>query len=337
MGDERVALWGRIEAHLGEATGQVAQVLGLRPLAGGACQDNLAVELELGGARGRWVLRSDAPGGLAGSLRRREEFEVIGRAVAAGVPTPAAAWPSEGLVRPGAGAYFLAWREGVAIGRKVLRDPGLERARARLPAQLAEALARVHALRPPDPGLFDGAPAPADPAEAALGSLRQSLDRLPVPLLGVELALRWLEDHPPAPGPVVLVHGDFRVGNFLVGPEGLEALLDWEFAHWGSPYEDLAWLCVRDWRFGKLHLPVGGLCEREPFYEAYAAASGAPVDPAAARWWEVYGNARWAVGAAEQAERYLEGGEADLELLAIGRRSAEMEWEALRLIGGGHA
>ena len=52
------------------------------------------------------------------------------------------------------------------------------------------------------------------------------------------------------------------------------------------------------------------------------------------RWWEIAGNLRWAVGAHEQAQRVLSGAETDLELLAIGRRACEMEYEALRLVEG---
>ena len=43
-------------------------------------------------------------------------------------------------------------------------------------------------------------------------------------------------------------------------------------------------------------------------------------------------NVRWALGSIHQGLRYL-AGDRDLELIAIGRRSVEMEWEALRLIG----
>ncbi|MER3453298.1 MAG: phosphotransferase family protein, partial [Acidimicrobiia bacterium] len=54
-----------------------------------------------------------------------------------------------------------------------------------------------------------------------------------------ELALRWLWANRPAPGGTAVVHGDFRMGNLLVGPEGLRAVLDWELAHVGDPLEDL--------------------------------------------------------------------------------------------------
>ncbi len=81
--------------------------------------------------------------------------------------------------------------------------------------------------------------------------------------------------------------------------------------------------------------PVGGFAKREPFYAAYEKASGRQVDRADVHWWEVMGNLRWGAGACYQAERVLTGGEWDLELLAIGRRAAEMEYEILRLIEAG--
>ena len=99
--------------------------------------------------------------------------------------------------------------------------------------------------------------------------------------------------------------------------------------------EDLGWICVRDWRFGRLNRPAGGVATRADFYAAYAEASGKDVDPADVHAWEVLGNLRWAGGAIYQGERVLEGHSTDLELLAIPRRAAEMEYEALRLIDVG--
>jgi aminoglycoside phosphotransferase (APT) family kinase protein len=39
----------------------------------------------------------------------------------------------------------------------------------------------------------------------------------------------------PQPSRIVAVHGDFRNGNFIVGPEGIRSVLDWKLAHVGSP------------------------------------------------------------------------------------------------------
>ncbi len=171
-----------------------------------------------------------------------------------------------------------------------------------------------------------------DPVYAALQAVQRQLGAFVEPHPALHIIVAWLERHAPRRSDVVLVHGDFRVGNFIVSPErGLEAVLDWEFAHFGAPEEDLAWIAVRDWRFGRLDRPVGGLCERARWCRAYEAAAGRRLDPEALHWWEVLGNARWAAGAVQQAERVLTGREDDLEFVAIGRRAAEMEWEALRL------
>lgn len=150
--------------------------------------------------------------------------------------------------------------------------------------------------------------------------------------------VRWLEEHAPSNDPVsVLVHGDFRAtGNFLVDRAASPPCSTREFAHFGSPYEDLSWLSVRDWRFGQLALPIGGTPrEGRSTTNAYEAASGHALDTAKLHYWEVLGNVAWALGAACQTERYTHGGEEDLELLAIGRRASEMSREALRLVEKG--
>jgi aminoglycoside phosphotransferase (APT) family kinase protein len=329
-----------LAARLGTLTRGQVRVENVVPLVGGACQDNFQVEVTIEGGehagRHRLVLRSDARRSLPGSLGRKDEFAVIRAAHARGVKTPGVLFLLPSLFRDGADAYLMEWKEGEAIGAKILRDPGLSEVRPRLPAELAQVLAQIHTMTPDNaPELnphFARTPPDRDPTEAALDWQYDSLDRLPEPHLGLELALRWLKAHRPKRRELTLVHGDFRTGNFLVTKSGLNAVLDWEFAHWGSPIEDIAWLCVRDWRFQNLKAPAGGLCTRREFYEAYERASGRQVDPEEVRFWEIMGNVRWAIGAVAQGLRYLEGDEVDFELLAIARRAVEMEYEALRLM-----
>ncbi|MDP1827345.1 MAG: phosphotransferase family protein [Archangium sp.] len=325
--DERVE---RIRSALSRHGATLEDV---KPLHGGACQENFRVELKVDGAPLRLALRSDAPTSLPGSIKRRVEFEVIRAAVKAGVKTPGVRWLEPNLLRDGADAYFLEWAQGEAIGRRIVRNPELEAARAKLPTELAQTLAKLHTVTPATALPFSAPP--QGPARAALDDLRKMLDGLPGVYPAVEFALGWLHARLPKTGEVVLVHGDFRTGNFLVTPEGLSALLDWEFSHFGSPYEDLAWISVRDWRFNRLDKPIGGFAARAPFYEAYEQASGRKVDVEQVLWWEICGNLRWAVGSVFQGERYLSGEERDLELIAIARRNVEMEFEALRLIRRG--
>ncbi|MEK6608273.1 MAG: phosphotransferase family protein [Myxococcota bacterium] len=335
MGEDLTALAKRIEAHVGAATGAPAAVSTIARLPGGACQELFRVDLATAGFEGRVVLRSDAPRSLPGSIDRRQEFRVIEAALAAGVRTPRVQWLTEGLVRDGAHAYFMDWADGEAIGRRVVRNAELEAARAKLPAELGAELARIHSITPARaPQLFPSVV--ADAAADRIRFARAMIDRLREPHPALEFALRWLSSHAPATREVVLLHGDFRTGNFMVTPLGLAAVLDWEFSHWGAPAEDLAWISLRDWRFGRLDRPVGGFGAREPFYDAYERESGRRVDRRDVRWWEIMGNVWWAAGCVCQGERYLSGEESDLELVAISRRSAEMEFEALRLIEAGY-
>jgi aminoglycoside phosphotransferase (APT) family kinase protein len=324
----------RIEAISAALAPHGATLISCKPLYGGACQENFRVELSLDGQPLTLALRSDAATSLPGSLRRRDEFAVLQAAVAAQVKTPAARWLTADLLRQGADAYFLDWAPGESIGRRVVRNPELAQARQQLPEVLAQSLARLHRITPQTQKL-PLEPPTQGPARAALGTLRRMLTVIPGSCPAVEFALAWLSERLPASEACVLTHGDFRTGNFLVTPEGLSAILDWEFSHFGSPYEDLAWISVRDWRFGRLELPIGGFAKREPFYAAYERASGTRVDLAQVLWWEVFGNLRWAVGSVFQGERYLGGEQTDLELLAIARRNVEMEFEALRLIRRG--
>lgn len=311
-----------------------ATLTSVKPLHGGACQENFKVELTVDGKAQTMALRSDAKSSLPGSIQRKAEFSVIEAATRVGVKTPAARWLSLDLLRPGADAYFLDWVSGEAIGRRVVRNPELEGARAKLPGDLAATLAKLHTVTPATTTLPLGVPK-TSPAEAALRDLITMMDRMPGVYPAVEFALQWLTARIPSEREVVLVHGDFRTGNFMVTPDGLSAVLDWEFARWGSPYEDLGWISVRDWRFNRLDLPVGGFSKRAPFYAAYAQASGRAVDESAVLWWEIVGNLRWALGSVNQGERYLSGEQTDLELIAIARRNVEMEFEALRLIRRG--
>ena len=187
-----------VEALLSGRTGAGVKVKALQPLFGGACQDNYKVELgfsggEFAGDR-RMVLRSDANQSLPDSLDRAHEFQVIQAAVAAGVRTPPARWLSEGLVRPGAGAYFLDWAEGEAIGRRVVKHPELAAARETLPEALAAELAKIHTVtRASAPSLAidrDGQ-AGKGPAAAAMAHARVMADRMKAPHPAIELALHW--------------------------------------------------------------------------------------------------------------------------------------------------
>lgn len=330
------SLQSRLQPYLARRLNAPVSITRFTALIGGACQDNYAVDLYVGDdpTPGEYVLRTDKGRALALSLSREAEYHVIESAYRAGVktPKPFLLEPSPEVL--GHPFYLMARIAGTAIARKVLSDPGLASVRAKLSVELAEQLARIHTITPE----HDGPPLPVpkqSPVQSALEQARASLDGLSEPLPALELGLRWLQANAPPKSRVTLVHGDYRTGNFMVTPDGLSGVLDWEFAHYGDPLEDVAWIGIRDWRFGRLEQPVGGFAYREPFYRAYEAASGREVNAAYVHYWEVFGNFNWAGGAAQQAERHLSGADRSIELASIGRRVPEMAYEMLRLIERG--
>jgi len=326
----------RLRAWLGERLGcRAVRIVRLAPLAGGAIQDNHALDLEVEG--GAWhgalalVLRSDAPATLATSLGRAEEFAVLETARAAGVTVPEPLWLCTDRAVIGRPFYLMRRLPGVAAGHRLVRDPALtEATRERLVERLGAELARLHAVRPPEPRLaFLAPPAGGAAAAARIATYRGYLDALPEPQPVLEWGLAWLERNAPPPGEVVLCHSDFRTGNYLVHEGELAGILDWEFAAWSDPHEDLAWFCARCWRFGAWEREAGGMASREAFYRGYQRASGRRIDAERIAYWEVMAAARWALIALQQAERHCSGGERSLELALTGQMVAEMELEML--------
>ncbi len=315
----------------------------LRLLTGGASRQTWSFDALIEHADGRsetlpLILRSDKRGGTT-FMPRDLEYRLLEAAQAAGVPAPRVhAMGDDSL---GAAGFLMARVEGETIARKLLRDDEYAKAREVMTAQLGAILAAVHRIPPDTPGLeaLTRPPEGKSPAEAELDRFEATYRAItPEPHPAFELAIRWLRRNMPAATGVALVHGDYRIGNVMFGAEGARAILDWELAHVGDPIEDFGFFCVRSWRFGNDALPAGGIGTREEMWAAYEKAGGRKVDPAAARWWEVFGNLRWGVICISQAGTFLNEsvrkllppGSA-LELAAIGRRTAETEWELLNL------
>jgi aminoglycoside phosphotransferase (APT) family kinase protein len=277
-----------------------------------------------GDSQKRYVIQQAVIDAMAtgdGPLSMQTQAEVLSRAAAVGVPVAApiasGAWNDR--------EYLIAeWRHGEALPPKMLRDPDLDQARRRLNADCAQALARIHQI--PTEGLEI---TPQD----RVGVYRARLDQIGEPRPVLELGYRWLAANRPPARPDVLVHGDFRLGNLLVGPEGLEAVLDWELAHLGDPHEDVAWATIRAWRFDR-HRQPGMFPDPTEWLAAYNLAAGADaaLDPNTFRWWQIAGTWVWAVMSALQARRHLDGWMQSLEHAVIGRRVCESEWDLLELL-----
>jgi aminoglycoside phosphotransferase (APT) family kinase protein len=323
----------RLTDWLAGEAGAPVRILATERLSGGAIQENHRLDIDVAG--GPWpgrhdlVLRRDAASAVATSHSRAEEFALLKAAHKAGVavPTPCVLCTDESLL---GGPFFLMHCvTGEARGGRLVRnapDAALVRA-------IGANLARIHTIAPPRDDLAFLGPPPEDPARAAVAQYRAFLDALPDPHPAVEWGLTWLADHAPAPDDIVLCHRDYRVGNLMIDGGTLSATLDWEFAGWSDPLEDIGWFLAKCWRFGRWQEEAGGLGPRGAFLDGYRDASGRAVDPAAVTYWEVMAHVRWAVIALQQAWRHVSGEEASIELALTAHVVPELEAEILAMTG----
>jgi aminoglycoside phosphotransferase (APT) family kinase protein len=251
------------------------------------------------------------------------EASAMAAAGAAGVPVPGVLTASDDGAVLGSAFMIMDRVEGETIPRRILRDDDLAPARARFARDCGRILGVLHGV--------DLTALPGLEADDPLERYRAILDQLGAPSPTFEWAFRHLAASRPDPSPVGLVHGDFRLGNLMVGPDGVRAVLDWELVHLGDPLEDLGWLCTRAWRFGS-PAPVGGVGEYDDLLAGYAQATGRVVSLDTLRWWETLGSLKWGIMCLMQASFHLSGARASVELAAIGRRVAENEWDLLELL-----
>src|SRR5258707_4398551 len=245
-------------------------VSGAARLSGGASQETWSFDIVHPDDNIGAILRRAPPGYGAAPSRAAglgAEAVLMQLAYEAGVPSPRVLHVLQ--PRDDLGTGFIMQRvEGEAIARKILRDEKFASARPLLARQLGQVAAGIHGLALPKLPKLRGMTAAKEIAE-----MEREYRGFEWPRPVFELALRWLRDHDPGPSEeVTLVHGDFRHGNLIIGPDGVRAVLDWELAHFGDPMEDLGWICVNSWRFGEIDKPVGGFGTREDMFAGYEEA-----------------------------------------------------------------
>jgi aminoglycoside phosphotransferase (APT) family kinase protein len=302
---------------------------------------SLPVRLSGGASQETWAFEAISRQGTVPLILRRAPGGTFERDVAAGLATEALVVRTVGEanvpVAPvrhiltdeeGLGRGFISDRiEGETIPRKLLRDDEYADVRSRLAPEIGAILAHIHSVpRAVLPRLATRG------ADETLAYLRQELDTSNPPSPILELAYRWLCDHKPGAIAPRLVHGDFRNGNLIIGPDRVRAVLDWELVHLGDPMEDLGWFCAMPWRFGAIHAPAGGFGSREALYRAYACTSDGPIDLERVRWWETLASLRWGVNCRSYVALFESGQDRSVERAMIARRASENEIDLLRLM-----
>jgi aminoglycoside phosphotransferase (APT) family kinase protein len=277
------------------------------------------------------VLQQSFAGETPRSMSRAVQAAVQTRAGEAGVPVPEillVLTPQDGL----GDGFVMAFVAGETLAPRYLRQDDYAGARRAMTRQTASALARLHTA-PAE--VFAGLGLPVLDGPAHLQSLLASYDALDGAVPVFELAFAHLKRRLPPCQQPVLVHGDFRSGNFIVGKEGLRSVLDWELAHLGDPRLDIGWLCTNTWRFGNWQKPVGGFGDRQDFYHAYEQAGGAPMEADVAAAFEMLGSLRWGVMCMQMAAGHMEGDAVSVDRAAIGRRVSETEADLLYMLREG--
>lgn len=318
-------LTARLVDVLVPVLGTGTRVENLRELTGGASRTTWSFEAVTAAERRALILRTGPPDEVHAGMEL--EAGAQRAAAAAGAPVPHVLVASNCTAALGNPFLVCDFIPGETIVRRIQRQLD-DTTRAKLLTQCARALAAIHRAEPPtDIGLTE---------LDQVGQWRDRLDEMGDTTATFEWAFRWLAANRPPASPPRLVHGDFRMGNLIVDGSDLVAVLDWELVHIGEVYEDLAWFCIRAWRFGAPEtLAAGGLGSIESFLTAYEEAGGATLDRAAIRWWLVLATLRWGVICRYQAERHLSGQTPSVELATIGRRVCETEWDILTLLDGG--
>ena len=290
-----------IRAEIGEAF----EIRDPRWLAGGASKLQMAFMLEWtrpgsGRERTPMVLRMEPAESLVESSRLRE-FEVI-RAYQGVVPVPEVFWvdrDGDFLPYPAIVYSFVAGvtkpsgAQSQATGMGTYMAPQW---RATLGPQFVETLAHIHAcdLSHKDLGAFD-VPAPGTHSiELALNHWERVWEEdadEDIPLM--RLACAWMRENMPACPRPVMLHGDYRVGNFLFTEHDarFSTVLDWEMARFGDHHFDLAWAAnpaygtPDDAGRGSL---VGGFMPEQEFFDRYEQHSGLAVDASSLYFHKVY-------------------------------------------------
>jgi aminoglycoside phosphotransferase (APT) family kinase protein len=282
-------------------------------LGGGSSKQNWSFDATWTGAGGgvleRLILRQDAEEGVV-STSLAVESELMDALVGTGVPVPTV----HGADTTGAifaSPSIVVSRLPGRADRAVLRDAdpfglGAE-GRLSLAHQLADLLADIHAVDAgaltavlPDPG--------PDPAAHELlhwtAQLAAERERGHGDAAVLDDTLRWLHaNRPDPPARLVLVHGDFRPANVLVDAGRVTALLDWELAHLGDPFDDLGWYTGAIYR--REHFLDGWTVE--DFLGRYHERTATRPDAGRLRFWQVLSTFRLTVIAVRAVRLLAEG------------------------------
>lgn len=290
----------RLEKVLRDLGVADAEVSEFRRLAGGASKEQFLFRLSAPGREPeQLVLRLDPRDSVLETSRERE-FEIL-EVARDFVPVPVPRWLDPDGHWLGAPAMIMTFVAGTTkpsaggAGVSGLGTGFTPELRRILAPQFMEHLSAIHRIDIRDPRLAHYDVPDADPLQAARFRVnlwsrvwRESA-AAPNPVFAVVES--WLRANMPAADELVLVHGDFRTGNYLFDEASgkISAILDWELAHIGDFHEDLAWSFVEIFgaRDEEGRYLCSNLMHEDEFIARYESATGRTVNRRTLRYYRI--------------------------------------------------
>jgi aminoglycoside phosphotransferase (APT) family kinase protein len=229
------------------------------------------------------VIRREPSGGILETYDLSKEFRLLKALVTGGITVPRVLWhepDAEVFKRP---FYAMEKVEGDVFNvdpRRPSKPMFNENERPTLAEDFVHNIVNIHnfdwrnsdLIFPKD--LIEG----SDPLIRQIEQHEEVIARAgyrsnPIIALGIN----WLKKNAPDIEKLCIVHGDYRIGNFISKDGRIKAVIDWELSHLGDPHEDLAYILSPAWRSADEGL-VNHLMTEGDFIQKYQEMSGMSVD-----------------------------------------------------------
>ena len=266
------------------------------------------------------ILRIGPPNGIFGPYRSSPEFYVLQALHGSGIPVPEVYWYSDETELFGAPFLICEHVAGDAPVPWVAPENDFTDAeRENLASQFVRALVAMHNFDWRGTKIAETC-APVTEQGAAQAQIDFWNDMLRKSKLRqypqVAWALAWLRERQPVAPKISIIHGDFRIGNFLEQDGRITSILDWELVHLGDPMEDLGFICLRTFRGGTPYMCR--LLTREDLYARYEEYGGCKVVPEDVNYYEVLNNFKLVAIHAAAAGCFEAGTFNDMRMPAMG-------------------
>jgi aminoglycoside phosphotransferase (APT) family kinase protein len=278
---------------------------------------------------GQFVLRRKPPGELLKSAHAVDrEFRVLKALHGSAVPVarPVLLCEDERVI--GSMFYLMEFVDG-----RIFWDPALPELdkpqRGAAFFEMLRVLAAIHDIDLQASGLSDFG-SPGNYFERQIGRWSKQYRAAETETIPeMEHLIDWLPNNlPEDDGQVSLIHGDYRLDNFIFHPQEIRilAVLDWELSTLGHPLADLAYFCMclrlpRDHRMkGLAGMPIAelGIPDEQNLVDRYCELRGLP---GISRWNFYLAFSMFRLSAICQGvmKRSLDGNAANANAIATGR------------------